>query len=132
MENTNTRSLCDIAVSHNDLPDNYIPYEWVTGGECAVCRKPFEGMHLLSQKTCGPSCRKRLQRLRASEAEVYSRIMSQFQIMRGGIKRRENVQQSIEQLKELKAQINDLLQLAGDDEELSRRTMLEGRSLKRV
>jgi len=58
--------------------------------------------------------------------------MSQFQIMRGGIKRRENVQQSIEQLKELKAQINDLLQLAGDDEELSRRTMLEGRSLKRV
>lgn len=130
MENNNARSLCDSDQSHNDLhhPDGrpYIPYEWVSGGHCVVCKLPFSGPHLASAVTCGDTCRKRLQRIRAREKKAMSRAMSELQIMRAGIKRRERTPEFIAELNRLKGEINDLLLLAGDSEQLAKRDMMEG------
>lgn len=133
MENPNARSLCDTSTSQTDLQhlkslygDDYIPYEWVFGGQCAVCKKPFEGMHLLSQVTCGDTCRKRLQRLRQREKEAMAKVMSELQIMRGGIKRKERLPEFINELNRLKGEINDLLLLAGDSDQKSKHEMMQG------
>jgi predicted nucleic acid-binding Zn ribbon protein len=132
MDNLNGRSLRDTAWSQTDLQNKYGPYEWVFGGECVVCRKPFEGRHLLSAKTCGDTCRKRLQRIRQSEKKAMANAMRELQIIRAGIKRNERLPEFVEELKRLKGGINDLLLLAGDGEQLSKRQMLEGLKTKRV
>lgn len=39
-----------------------VDYEWIEGGSCSVCGKPFEGLHLASKKTCSNKCRVKLHR----------------------------------------------------------------------
>ncbi len=138
METTNNRSLRDDDQSQTDLEhikllygEDYIPYEWVDGGECVICRKPFEGRHLLSKITCGPKCRKRLQRLRQQETLAFPLAMHELQMMCGAIKRREKLERNISDLKRLKAEIDDLLHLAGDKEIVKRREMLANYQRKR-
>jgi predicted nucleic acid-binding Zn ribbon protein len=131
MDTTESRSLRDTALSQTDLQNKYGPYEWVFGGECVVCRKPFEGMHLRSAKTCGDTCRKRLQRIRQNEKKAMANAMRELQTIRAGIKRNERLPECIEELKRLKGEINDLLLLAGDSEQVSKYQMVEGYRNKR-
>lgn len=132
-DNTETRSFSDHSMSQTDLErmrsiygESYTPYEWVFGGQCAVCKKPFEGMHLLSQVTCGDTCRKRLQRQRQREKEAMIKVMSEPQLIRGAIKRKERIPEFISELNRLKGEINDLLLLAGDSDQKSKHEMMQG------
>ena len=120
METPNSRSVRDQAMSHNDL-ETYVPYEWTSGGHCVVCGLPFSGPHLLSAKTCGDACRKRLQRLRQKEKQAWLRAMTELQTIRAGIKRKERIPEFIGELNRLRGEIDDLLHLAGDESEKSRR-----------
>lgn len=136
MENPNSRSLRDTAMSQTDLHsmygENYIPYEWTSGGHCVVCQLPFSGPHLLSAKTCSDTCRKRLQRIRQREKQAWLRAMNELQTIRAGIKRKERVPEFIAELNRLKGELNDLLLLAGDPDELGRLGMLQDYKTKRL
>jgi predicted nucleic acid-binding Zn ribbon protein len=106
-------------------------YEWVTGGECIVCRKPFEGMHLKSRKTCSPKCRKRLERRLKAADEATNQIMRYLGLIRASIKARDNHAKRIDDLNYIRNEINDLLHLAQDYQEMARRDMLENYARKR-
>lgn len=78
------------------------------GNYCSECRKDCLGT------TCSAKCRKRRQR-RQSEARIaHSMVMFELGKIRDSIKRREDTNKHIQDLTRLKAEISDLLLLAGD------------------
>lgn len=123
IKNNNSRSVCDKTGSHRDRP-----YEWIEGGACLICGKPFTGLHLASKQTCSPKCRKQLQRDRAEIEQAFTLAMSELQKLRRTINRRERVPVTIDELQRLKGEINDLLLLAGDSDAVARNQMLSDRA----
>jgi hypothetical protein len=86
----------------------------VEGGTCSECSKSLGGWHSAAKKTCSPACRKHRQRRIDRMPVNWLDVMTGLNLMRTDIKRRENIDLYIEQLKYLKVEINDLLLLAGD------------------
>lgn len=109
----------------------YVPWEHTTGGECSECRKPFEGLHLVSKTTCSPKCRKRRERRQKDAHSAYILALHELGKIRDSLKRRENVEDFIPQLQRLKGEINDLLLLAGEADALAKREMLEARASRK-
>ncbi len=81
-----------------------------------------------NQSYCGATCRKRAQRRREQVKLALPLAMHELSKIRDTIKRREYVIDPIADLKRLKAEINDLLLLAGDSEERARVQMLNDRA----
>lgn len=104
----------------------YIPYEFTEGGRCSECKKPFEGLHLVSKTTCSPKCRKRRERRQKEAHAAWILALHELGKMRDSIKRGETLDDFKAQLQRLKGEINDLLLLAGDEDALAKRQMLEG------
>lgn len=82
------------------------------------------------QQTCSDSCRKKRQRRRQQARLAHPLAMYELSKIRDSIKRRERVPDFIADLKALKAEINDLLLLAGDVEAVERNAMLQQRAMK--
>lgn len=101
----------------------------IAGSHCTECKAPLDvyWYSSKSRSTCGDKCRKRRERRLKDSRSAWIGALHEIGKMRDLIKRRENDQATIEQLNRLKAEINDLLQLAGDADEQSRRQMLQDR-----
>ena len=93
---------------------------------CLECRGPAPD----GQATCGQKCRQRRSRRRRRQRTAWIVVMRELSDMRDGIKRRENLAEFREQLIHLAAEVKDLQHLAGDEDEVSRRQMLEDRARK--
>lgn len=108
--------------SHN-YPSEQAPY----GRYCSECKsvKVRRG-----QITCSPACRKKRQR-RQEQARL-SLPLAMFELGKIGdsIKRKERVLDFIADLNRLKAEINDLLLLAGKIDAVERNAMLSQRRIK--
>lgn len=140
-----SRSLCDDSQSHNKLGSQLvvcdkpksrgtegIPWKMVEGGRCSECKKPFEGWHLQSKTTCSAKCRKARERRQAAAGQAFNKAMSELGTIRSSLKRREEIETFKQQLHRLKAEINDLLALAGDQEELDKKAMFAAVANRRM
>lgn len=99
----------------------------VTRHNCSECRKPCVGEKL----TCSDKCRKRRQRRQRDARAAHHMVMFELGKIRDSLKRRETVPKFIADLQRLKAEINDLLLMAGDEDALNRHTMLTEAARKR-
>src|SRR6185369_16965504 len=93
---------------------------------CSECKQELDKWGRIDQTTCGVKCRKRRERRQAQALLALPLAMRELGKIRDSIKRRERVPEFVEELKRLKAEINDLLLLAGDDDAMNKRQMLEG------
>ncbi len=105
-------------------------YKWTSGGKCSECGEPFEGMHLASKTTCGPKCRKKRERRRQLARLAFPLAMYELSKIRDSLKRREDIEKFTEDLKRLKAEIGDLLLLAGEADAVAKREMFESHARK--
>lgn len=97
---------------------------------CSECKRPLP--HDYSGVTCGAACRQRRSRRQHEQHTCYERTMNELGLIRDAIKRREDVKYQQQVLHRLKHEINDLLALAGDQDELQRRAMLEDLKMRAV
>jgi len=97
------------------------------GHNCSECRKPCEGEKL----TCSDKCRKRRNRRQRDARTAIHLAMFELGKIRDSLKRRETVPRFIGDLNRLKAEINDLLLMAGDPDAVGRHEMLTEVARKR-
>ncbi|MBI1278187.1 MAG: hypothetical protein GC179_08675 [Anaerolineaceae bacterium] len=81
------------------------------------------------QITCSPACRKKRQRRQEQARLALPLAMYELGKIRESIKRKERVPDFIADLNRLKAEINDLLLLAGDIDSVERNAMLMQRKM---
>ncbi len=113
----NVADLCsDVTVTSHSDREKY----------CIECK---HNRAVANQSYCGATCRKRAQRRREQVKLALSLAMYELGKIRDTIKRREYVIDPVADLKRLKAEINDLLLLAGDKDEMARVQMLNDRSM---
>ena len=101
---------------------------YLTNRKCSECGAPIDGWDRGDRTTCGPRCRKARQRRQAQAKKAFSLAMAELAKIRDSLKRREQVDSFKSELQRLKAEINDLLLLAGDEDAKARQEMLEGRA----
>jgi hypothetical protein len=77
-------------------------------GYCSECRKSCPGI------TCSDKCRKRRNRRQRDARTAHHLVMFELGKIRDSLKRREDTNKHIQDLTRLKAEISDLLLLAGD------------------
>lgn len=93
---------------------------------CVECkRNPVRGKALF----CGSKCRKHAQRRREQARLAHPLAMYELSKIRDSIKRKERVPDFIADLQHLKAEINDLLLLAGEISAVERNAMLSQRKI---
>jgi hypothetical protein len=98
---------------------------------CSECREELPAYCRIDQTTCIPKCRKARERRQKQARLALPLAMYELGKIRDSIKRHERVPDFINDLKRLKAEINDLLLLAGDTESMERREMIESIARKR-
>lgn len=82
------------------------------------------------QQTCSSTCRKKRQRRREQAKLAFPLAMYELGKIRDSIKRKERVPDFIADLNRLKAEINDLLVLAGEIDAVERNAMLTQRRIR--
>jgi len=97
---------------------------------CSECKEPLPKYCRIDQITCSPKCRKRRDRRQEQARLALPLAMYELGKIRDSIKRRERVPDFIADLKRLKDEVNDLLLLAGDEEAMRRREMMEEHARK--
>jgi len=86
-----------------------VDFEWIEGGHCIICNKPFEGMHLASKKTCGNTCRQKLYRYGERVENVYWQMVEGIKFYQMTIGIDELNAGTIEKLENLQNRIANLL-----------------------
>jgi len=125
----NAKNVCD--AGSVTLPLDKFPHVEFSvtghGHNCSECRKPCEGEKL----TCSDKCRKRRNRRQRDARTAIHLVMFELGKIRDSLKRRETTPRFIADLNRLKAEINDLLLMAGDADAVQRHSMLTEVSRKR-
>lgn len=92
---------------------------------CSECKvMPIEGRAI----TCSARCRKERQRRKQKARLAMPLAMHELFKIQDSLKRREDVEMFMADLQRLKAEINDLLLLAGEKDALAKREMFEVRA----
>lgn len=86
-----------------------VEFEWTSGGCCVICKKPFEGMHLLSKKTCGNTCRQKLYRYGERIENVYWQMVDGLKFYQMTLDIDELNDKTIEKLEKLQQRISTIL-----------------------
>lgn len=98
------------------------------GRVCSECKKPLSPRAKPGALTCSATCRKRRERRQKLQHAVWIDAMHALGSIRDAIKRGEDIEHHISSLNRLKEEINDLLELARDENAMARRAMLEARA----
>lgn len=96
----------------------------MTSHTCAECKQPMDG----KGQTCSPKCRKRRQRRQHEARLALPLAMYELGKIRDSLKRRERISDFTADLLRLKAEINDLLVLAGEPDSIAKVEMLSARA----
>jgi hypothetical protein len=96
---------------------------------CSECKKEINRYARSDVETCSATCRKRRERRQDKARRAFPLAMYELGKIRESLKHRERVPDFIAELQRLKAEINDLLVLAGEPESMARLKMLEDRAI---
>lgn len=86
-----------------------VDFEWIEGGKCIICGKEFEGLHLASKKTCGNTCRQKLNRYSKRVESVYWMTVNNLKFFGQTIVIDELNEETVDKLKKLRSRINIIL-----------------------
>lgn len=86
-----------------------VDFEWVEGGSCIICGKQFEGLHLASKKTCGNTCRQKLNRYSKRIQSVYWMTVNNLKFYEKTIAVDELNAETVEKLRKLRQRIDIIL-----------------------